>query len=238
MNQLKKCVGVISAMPIEMISYEQVLGDKITKQFKEQPFNIFKSKSSDIITAISRIGQVNAALCTTLMIEQFDPDIILYFGVAGSLINSLFIGDVVVGKKVFSAEYLNSHLNNIKCIYGTFPSFKYDGDADLLSIAKSLSNKSTLNVKEGTIVSSDYFPLPGYLPNDSEEFQLDICDMESAGFQQVCDLLKKPGLVIRGISNIVKPNTKIKIKKNDIEVAAKNAARFAFEITNYLTTFN
>jgi adenosylhomocysteine nucleosidase len=235
MNQTKKRIGLISAMPIEMKNFEQAFKNSTTKFVKEQTFNIFESNFSDIITTVSLIGQVNAAFSTTLMIQEFNPDIILFFGVAGSLCESLQVGDVVIGNMIFSAEYLNTHISHIKCIYGTFPEYKYTGDINLLSIAKSLSLQSSLNVKEGNIVSSDYFPFPQYIPKVFEGVQLNICDMESAGFHQVCRLLKKPGLVIRGISNSANSIKNIKIKRNDIEKAARNAAEFTAEITHYFS---
>jgi nucleoside phosphorylase len=100
-----------------------------------------------------------------------------------------------------------------------------------LKIAKQVAVKNKENIKVGIIGSSDYFPVPAYLPEDFENSKISAIDMESAAFHQVCDELGKPGIVIRGISNRAFENSHVvKIKKEDINCSTKNTTRFVVDL--------
>ena len=69
-------------------------------------------EGKDIVLTQSGIGKVNVAISTTLLIEQFKPDLIINTGSAGALDKALNVGDVVVSDRVMYHENRNINFTN------------------------------------------------------------------------------------------------------------------------------
>ncbi|WP_039068232.1 5'-methylthioadenosine/S-adenosylhomocysteine nucleosidase, partial [Staphylococcus shinii] len=82
-------IGIIGAMEEEVA----ILKDKIEKleELKIAHVIFYKGKlqGKDIILTQSGIGKVNVAISTTLLINQFKPDLIINTGSAGALDKTL-----------------------------------------------------------------------------------------------------------------------------------------------------
>ena len=59
-----------------------------------------KIDKHDVVLVKSGIGKVNAAMATTLLLQTFNPDIVLNTGSAGGFDESLEVGTVVISKEV------------------------------------------------------------------------------------------------------------------------------------------
>lgn len=235
MIKQKTVVGIVSAMPIEMEQFnvhctnvEKVSIGKIDYHFG----NIAEKR---IALIVSNIGQINTAAITTQVINDINPAYLIFSGIAGATNPNLKTGDIVVGETVFSAESISLRRNRKttrKCKFGTLPPIKFRAHPFLLKKAKKIAKKILHDVIFGVVATSDYFPIPNYLPEKFEKNTVDAIDMESVAFCQICTIFEKPYIVIRGISNHVNKNhgPEIIIKTNLIEEAAIKAASFVSKL--------
>lgn len=219
---------IVTALAIESEVFDEHLQEKenYINQFLNVKIGSIHHKKVAIV--ISEIGETNAAIATTLMIQQCQPKNLIFTGIAGTLNHALAIGDVIVGETVFSAELMARYQSGkyIECKFGILPSPKYCLSENALATLKKLeSQEHTFTVKPGVIATSDEFPLSiniGSCVEDSK--QVDAVDMESAAFAQTCLKFKKSWCVVRGISNYVDAEKNALIEKENVFLAAKNAA--------------
>ena len=60
-------------------------------------FRVGTLDGHQVVVGRSGAGKVNAAIITTLLINQFNPSAIFFSGTAGAIDQSLYPGDVVIG---------------------------------------------------------------------------------------------------------------------------------------------
>ena len=148
-----------------------------------------------VILATSGIGKVQATKTSTILIEHFDAKQILFSGVAGGIVDSLKVGDVVVASRLAQFDMDLTAFGHPK---GHIP-----GSGVYVKTDKSLRYLAEdLGCISGTIVSGDKFV------NDtkektqiSKEFNAIALEMEGAAVGFVCQSYNIPCLVIRSISD-------------------------------------
>ena len=98
--QNNKIIGVIGAMDSEI----KLLTDKLENQvYQSYGYLTFVSGNFGNKTAVivkSGIGKVNAARCTQLLIDRYNPTAIINTGIAGGIHQGLSIGDFIIGTAV------------------------------------------------------------------------------------------------------------------------------------------
>ena len=79
----------------------------------------------------SGIGKVNASISTTLLIEKFNPEVVINTGSAGALDQTLSIGDILVSNHVL---YHDANATAFGYEYGQIPQMPktYTTDPTLL----------------------------------------------------------------------------------------------------------
>ena len=89
-------IGIICALHIEVDGLKELLENpEITKRAGLE-FTSGKIFDKDVVLLESGVGKVNAAVGTQIMIDLFNPDVIINSGIAGSLSKNLTIGDIVI----------------------------------------------------------------------------------------------------------------------------------------------
>lgn len=147
-------IAIIGAMDeeIDEILKEAIINEEILKY----GFLLYKAtiKNKELIIVKCGIGMVNAALITTILINEFNVEKIYFSGVAGSCNEKLKIGDIVISTEL--QEYLFD-ATEFGYEYGIIPrmSSSIFVPKDLLKEAKQKLNKE--NVYFGKIVSGDKF---------------------------------------------------------------------------------
>lgn len=58
-----------------------------------------------ILLVESGVGLTNAAMTTQLMIDTYDPRLVIFSGIAGALDSSVRIGDIVVSRKWYTHDF-------------------------------------------------------------------------------------------------------------------------------------
>ncbi|MFG0933594.1 5'-methylthioadenosine/S-adenosylhomocysteine nucleosidase, partial [Staphylococcus sp. 231237_7MaSpsaltlick] len=149
-------IGIIGAMEEEVA----ILKNKINalEEIKIAHVIFYKGQleGKDIVLTQSGIGKVNVAISTTLLIEQFKPDLIINTGSAGALDKALNVGDVVVSDRVM---YHDADARAFGYELGQIPQMpaSFDSDSNLLQKATEAIKEQQLTAKIGLIVSGDSF---------------------------------------------------------------------------------
>ena len=206
-------LGIIVAVSEELTEVLKIF-DKVEEEiYRNKTFYI----SDKTVVVQCGVGKVNAALTTQMLIDKYDVKKVINIGVAGSVDNSLNIGDIVVANKLVQYDFdltaFGRKLGEMSNI-GEYISV----DPSLINIFK------TKNVKIGCISSGDKFVNDMDLKNFIREHFDALCvEMEGASIAQVCFVNKIPCIVIRSISDKLDGTSTIEYDKFVCE-SSKNVA--------------
>ena len=89
-----KKIGIIIAMQKELEFYANFLNNFNMKEINHYMFYCGTINDKELIIATAGIGKVNSALCTSCLINNFHPDIIITIGISGGLDENLNIGEM------------------------------------------------------------------------------------------------------------------------------------------------
>ena len=197
-------IGIIGAMDIEVDALkEQMTGvTRVNKASME--FYQGKLNGKDVVVVRSGIGKVNAAVCTQILADVFEVEVVINTGIAGSLRNEINIGDIVV-----STDALQHDMDAVEFGYpkGQIPGmkvFSFVANAALRETAVRVCQKVNpdIQVFEGRIVSGDQFVARAEVKNEIiKEFAGYCTEMEGASIAQAAYLNGIPFVVVRAISD-------------------------------------
>lgn len=96
--------GIMSALQeeIDLLLQEMKVIDTYTHGKREYIKGVFMGK--EVVVVFSRWGKVASAITATELINRFEIDELLFFGVAGGLNQKVNIGDIVVGDKLMQYD--------------------------------------------------------------------------------------------------------------------------------------
>ena len=158
--------------------------------------------STPVILATSGVGKVSAAMTTQYLINKFEPEIILFTGIAGALNSTYEIGNIIIANTCIQYDIDASELGFSP---GTIPYTDYktfSSDHKLLDLAKKIKTKNAIHF--GTILTGDQFISHKKRINYQhlfDYFKGDAIEMEGAALAHVCTYNNLPFLVIRTISD-------------------------------------
>ena len=158
--------------------------------------------STPLILSTSGVGKVSAAMTTQYLIDKFEPEIILFTGIAGALNSTYEIGNIIIAKTCIQYDIDASELGFSP---GTIPYTDYktfSSDHKLLDLAKKIKTNNTIHF--GTILTGDQFISHKKRINYQhlfDYFKGDAIEMEGAALAHVCMHNNLPFLVIRTISD-------------------------------------
>lgn len=195
--------GVINAMAEEKLALLEAMTGmvKVEKGLKE--FHTGKIGDVDVVVVESGIGKVEAAITTTLLINEFDVDAVINSGSAGALGADLRIGDVVIANNL---AYGDADARAFGYAFGQVPQqpATFVPDEDLsAAMATEFEKTATGKLYRGLILTSDSFiagpeqkdNLLGHFPEALS------AEMEGAAIAQVATTYNKPFAVVRAISD-------------------------------------
>ena len=195
-----KKIGMIVAVEIKSVMNkyvsrlveEKVKGFKVyTIDFGEKIFYIAQSGS----------GEIKAAACTQMLIDLFDVELIINYGIVGALRKGLAVTNTCVVERVVHYDMDTSAVDN--CEVGRY--LEYD-DIYLSTTAEYV--EAALNIDPSlvsvTCASGDKFIADEDKKSEmGEQFDADVCDMESAAIVLICDRNSIPNLLIKTVSDSI-----------------------------------
>ena len=190
-------IGIITPMAEEKITLIAALEDVTTKQHGGTEITSGRYKGHEVILTESGIGKVAAASATALMIDNFEPDLVVNTGSAGALDPDLKIGDEVIGTQV---AYSDVDVTVFGYAYGQVPNkpLYYEADPTVVKDFEQLAP-----VKDGLIVSGDQFVQDTAKKRILTHFpEALVAEMEAAAVAQVAYQFGTPFIVLRGVSDL------------------------------------
>jgi len=216
-------IGIIVAEEKELLEVKKIMNNLREKYIYEKIFYIGSIEEKEVVLVKSNVGKVNSARVTQLLIDYFNIDLVINVGTAGSVDNSLEIGDVVVATELVQYDFdVTPFGRKLGEIENIGESIKVD--------EKLLKLFDNINVRKGIIASGDKFIVNREdKDNIRNIFKALAIEMEGASIAQVCYLDKIPFLVIRSITDKLDGSSKIDFEKF-LESSSKNAANILKEL--------
>lgn len=195
-------IGIIGAMQIEIDKINEALEEKEARVISGVTFTKGLLYGKEVVTAVSGVGKVFAAICAEAMILAFSPEIIINTGVGGSLSDELSIGDVAVADGVVQHDMDTSPIGDPVGLLSGINMIKIPSDKEVLSKMAQCVESLGARVRTGTIASGDEFVSSSEKKKwIKETFGAIACEMEGAAIGHVAYMNNVKFAVIRAISD-------------------------------------
>lgn len=222
-----KIIAVICAMDIELEGYKKLLSNIRKEQIINHEFLVGNYLDNKLVITKCGIGKVNAAAITLLLVEHFNPDLIINSGIAGGYAKELKTLDVVIAEQVVYSDVDMTTDAFTDLRYGQLQDlpFTFNSNVEVLNQVRNL--KLNNNIYFGTIMTGDQF-VTDYNKTDNivKEYFSDInilaCDMESCAIAHICYLTKTEFIIVRSISDLIGSSDAFDYQ-TFAPIAAKNA---------------
>lgn len=226
-----KKIGIVAAMQEEFEEIENKMKDIEAMRIRDLTFLMGKIGDYECVLVQSGVGKVHAARTTQIMIDNFELESIINVGVAGSVNDTLNIGDVVIGKYVVqhdfditafghSKGYIPGVGNNIIC------------DGQMISRFNEIMEnivERKYKIKLGVVATGDIFCTDITMKDKIRaNFDADVVDMECAAIAQVAYLNNIPFAVIRSVSDTPNGENEADFEQN-LDLASKRCANIVEE---------
>ncbi|MHA6260341.1 5'-methylthioadenosine/S-adenosylhomocysteine nucleosidase [Sporosarcina sp. CAU 1771] len=185
----------------------------------------------EVILVKSGIGKVNAAMATTLLLQTYQPDVVLNTGSAGGFLETLEVGTVVISDEVRHHDVDVTVFNyEPGQVPGQPAAFKADERLVQLALT-AVEEIGEHPYAKGLIASGDSFMNdPDYVAQVKELFPTMIAaEMEAAAVAQVCHQFNTPFVVIRALSDIAGKESSISFDEF-LPVAARHSTDIVLRV--------
>lgn len=225
-------IGIIGAMDEEVNRLKELMKEVKIKRIASMDFYEGNFDGSPIVVVRSGIGKVNAALCTQILVDVYEIDLVINTGVAGSLRNEIDIADIVL-----STDALQHDVDATGFGYdlGVIPRMEqsvFQADASLVDLAKMVCKEvlPSLGIHTGRIVSGDQFISDAKKKEWLVKTFNGYCtEMEGAAIAQAAYLNKIPFLIIRAISDKADQSAEMAYSEFE-ELAISNTIKLLSEL--------
>ncbi|MCK4258260.1 MAG: 5'-methylthioadenosine/adenosylhomocysteine nucleosidase [Halanaerobiales bacterium] len=221
-------IGLICAIEEESLHILREM--EIIEKDERLKTSFYKGKflGKDIVFVVAGMGKVSVALCTQILIGEFDVDLVLFSGIAGGLNPNLTIGDTIIGTEVLfhdvnrAGEGINMNdfysvfRNRFKADQNIIKKLQDDLIRDNLPIPfalQSLRQGKEMQIIFGRILTGDQVITSRVKSRQLwRKFAGDCVEMEGAAVAQTCFLNDRLFLIIRTISDLADEDAMIIIK--------------------------
>ena len=193
-------IGIIAAMEPEIKHIINSLENKI--EHNVHGITIYEGKIGEhkAIVSQSGIGKVNSAINTALLINSFNPDLIINSGIAGGS-KELETSDFVIADSLtysdFDCEVFNYQFGQVPGM----PQFYYSDEKYKQLLEKFLIDNDIV-FKNTIVLTADSFRLSANEIKNKISSSF-ATEMEGTSIAQTCYKLKTPFLSFRIISDIL-----------------------------------
>ena len=198
-------IGIICALSIEVEELTKLLENKQENTYAKMKYISGTINGKEVVMTECGIGKVNAAMSTQVMIDRYNPDIIINSGIAGSVSRELKIGDIVISKDCVQHDFDGTQMGDPKGL------IQYNDETRIdIPVNNEIANKlfdackdiENTNVMCGRIATGDIFVAEKSMRQSiADEFSAVACEMEGGAVAQVCYRNEVPCAVLRCISD-------------------------------------
>ena len=224
-------IGIIAAMDPEINHIINSLNNKIEHNVKG--INIYEGTigSHRVVVSLSGIGKVNSAINTTLLINLFNPDLIINSGIAGGS-KELQTGDFVIANSLTYSDF-DCQVFNYE--FGQVPGMPqhYYINEKYRKLLENFLNKNNINYKNTIVLTADSFRMSAVEIKNNVTSSF-ATEMEGTSIAQTCYKFNTPFLSFRMISDILDSENHIeeysKFERECAELSSKVIVNFIKQI--------
>ncbi|MFJ8262243.1 5'-methylthioadenosine/S-adenosylhomocysteine nucleosidase [Rummeliibacillus sp. NPDC094406] len=228
-------IAVIGAMEEEVELLRNTLENTSTKTIANSEYTEGTYAGHDIILLKSGIGKVNAAMSTTILLNEYKPDVVINTGSAGGYDENLEVGAIVISDEVrhhdVDVTIFGYEIGQVPQMPAAFKSFE-----KLMKLAEeAVTEIGEHQYAVGLITTGDSFMndpervemVRGYFPT------MKAVEMEAAAVAQVCYQFGTPFVVIRALSDIAGKESNVSFDEF-LPVAAKHSTQIVLKVISKL----
>ncbi|MGL5330782.1 MAG: 5'-methylthioadenosine/adenosylhomocysteine nucleosidase [Peptostreptococcaceae bacterium] len=218
-------IGIIGAMDEEVDILVDLMDIEKVVEKASLKFHQGKLEGKNIVLVKCGIGKVNSALCTQILISEFNVDAVVNTGVAGALHHELDVQDIVISTDAIQHDMDATVFGYSKGIIPRMDNSTFEADQRLIDAAYESSIKESKGNKvvKGRIVSGDIFisskELKDTLVND---FNAHCGEMEGAAIAHVCHLNNTPFVIVRAMSDKADGSADVTYEEFVVEAAHRS----------------
>ncbi len=224
-------IGVIGAMEEEVELLRSQLADTSVREIANSEFTTGTYKGQELILLKSGIGKVNAAMTTTILMQEFKPDLVLNIGSAGGFDEELEVGAVVISDEVLhhdvDATVFGYELGQVPQMPAA-----YIANKELVELAvQAVDDIGEHQHAVGLIATGDSFMSdPERVALVKQQFPaMKAAEMEAAAVAQVCFQYDTAFVVIRALSDIAGKESSVSFEEF-LPVAAKHSTEIVLRV--------
>lgn len=228
-------IAIIGAMEEEVELLRAAVSNPKTTTIANSEYTEGTYEGKEIVLLKSGIGKVNAAMSTTILLNEFKPDVVINTGSAGGFDETLEVGAIVISDEVrhhdVDATIFGYEMGQVPQMPAAFKS-----DAKLMEVAEAAVNTiGEHQAATGLITTGDSFMNdPVRVALTREQFPTaKAAEMEAAAVAQVCYQFNTPFVVIRALSDIAGKESNISFDEF-LPVAAKHSTQVVLETVKKL----
>ncbi|WP_394153017.1 5'-methylthioadenosine/S-adenosylhomocysteine nucleosidase [Vibrio maritimus] len=228
-------IGVIGAMEQEVSILKAALTN--LEETKKGGCTFFTGQlhNVDIVLLQSGIGKVAAAVGTTILLSDYQPDVVINTGSAGGFESSLNLGDVVISTEVRHHDAdVTAFGYEIGQMAGQPAAFT--ADQKLMDVAeKALAQMEDKHAVRGLICTGDEFVCrPERQAFIRENFPGVIAvEMEASAIAQTCHQFDTPFVVVRAISDVADKESPMSFEEF-LPLAAQSSSEMVVKMVELL----
>ncbi|ALS74252.1 5'-methylthioadenosine nucleosidase [Planococcus rifietoensis] len=224
-------IGVIGAMEEEVELLRNQLANTSVREIANSEFTTGTYKGQELILLKSGIGKVNAAMTTTILMQEFKPDLVLNIGSAGGFDEELEVGAVVISDEVrhhdVDATVFGYELGQVPQMPAA-----YIANKELIELAvQAVDEIGEHQHAVGLIATGDSFMSdPDRVALVKQQFpEMKAAEMEAAAVAQVCFQYDTAFVVIRALSDIAGKESSVSFDEF-LPVAAKHSTEIVLRV--------
>ncbi|WPC74639.1 5'-methylthioadenosine/S-adenosylhomocysteine nucleosidase [Vibrio porteresiae] len=197
-------IGIIGAMEQEVAILKDAMQNVQQVSKAGGTYYSGQINGAEVVLLQSGIGKVAAAVGTAILLNEYQPDVVLNTGSAGGFDSSLTMGDVVISSEV---RHHDADVTAFGYEMGQMAGqpAAFQADAHLMSVAeKALESMADKHAVRGLICTGDAFICK---PEQQEYIRRHFpnvvaVEMEASAIAQTCHQFKVPFVVVRAISDV------------------------------------
>ncbi len=228
-------IGIIGAMSEELDAILNEVKNVEEIKLKVRTFYKGQINNKDVVLVLAGIGKVNAAITTSLLIENFNVNCIINIGVAGGQ-NGVKHKDVIISREVLYHDVDVTAFGKYK--RGQIPGSEalFYADENLLNKTKLILKELNFDFKIGKVASGDQFVYSKDVISEVNELYSDIyaVEMEAGAIAHTATIYGIPFIVYRSISDILDDENQNEDFNKFLELASKNASVVLKELIRIL----
>jgi len=228
-------IGIIGALNEEISTILKEVSDVEEIKLKVRTFYKGTINNKDVVIVLAGVGKVNAAITTSILIENFDVKCIINIGVAGGQ-NGVKHKDVVISKEVLYHDFDVASFG--KYVKGQVPGSDalFYADETLLNKTKMILNKLKFDYVIGKVASGDQFVYSKEKIKDVNELYDDIyaVEMEAGAIAHTATIYNIPFIIYRSISDLIDDENQDNDFYKFLSEASLNAAKVLKELIKVL----